>query len=604
MSIPVVCMGCSARYSAPPEAAGKSVVCPKCGRQIHVPGGPAKPAIQQQSAETPTSPPPPVTTQAVTPSATVAGTRRRMYVFERAYADYADRLVSLARGLKKVCGDVWRWFSRGPGAAVIELILRAAIVLSGIVLAILYVRYEVQHGRGFSFSMALSMGFILLYVWVLLWGWKAPIHLVAKSVTGITATASVGVLGGLAVCLIFTVFGGYMLGLLLLTALSFLVFLPMRGIHHLWLLWRRITYQCPDFACPSKANPIYVCDCGAVYNDLMPSFYGIFYHTCRHADRDVKLPTMDFMGRNKLTRLCRGCKRQLKSTDVGELEVRPIAVVGGPSAGKSVFLCQAIDQLAGRLGTIAGNKVKLDSQNGSHPITIGINGLKKGRLPAKTAGADVEAYGLALRLQQPKSLRTLLYLFDAPGEMFSTVQRLSHMHGLQNLHSVILLVDPFALDSLRNHAQQQAAALKPSSLSFRDLVPNVISVMRQMKRESRSGRWDIPVAVVVAKADSLPMGDFPFLTNLAPVDGRQTAEANHLGCRDALTKLGEGGAVRLLEQHFSNVRYFACSALGRSPASGGNQAFVGRGVVEPFHWLLGLNGSAPAKAKPQSATLS
>jgi hypothetical protein len=439
------------------------------------------------------------------------------------------------------------------------------------------------------------MAFILLYVWVLLWGWKAPLHFVTRTLSGIVAATMVGGVGGLTVCSAFVVFAVYLCVLFLLTALSFLVFLPMRGIHHLWLLWRRITYQCPHLGCPSTANPLYVCECGHVYDDLRPSFYGIFHHTCRHADGDVKLPTMDFLGRNKLTRLCRGCQRELRSTDLGELEVRPIAVVGGPSAGKSVFVCQAIDQLASRLGAIAGNQVKLDSHNGSHPISAGIRGLKQGRLPAKTAGADVEAYGLALRLRRPKELRTLLYLFDAPGELFGTVQQLSRMHGLQHLHSLILLVDPFALDALRGHAQQHAADVKPSSLSFRDLVPNVISVMRHMKRESRSGRWEVPVAVVVAKADSLPLRDLPFLANLAPAEGGENAEAKHLGCREALVKLGEGGAVRLLEQHFSNVRYFACTALGRSATSGGNEAFIGRGVVEPFYWLSGLNGNAPHK---------
>src|SRR6185436_3833946 len=151
------------------------------------------------------------------------------------------------------------------------------------------------------------------------------------------------------------VFAVYFLALLALTAASLLVFLPLRGSQEAWLLLRRVTYRYPYEDCAWRGLPIHVCACGERYPDLLPSFYGIFHHTCRHQDgKSEKLPTLDLLGRNRLTRLCGGCKRPLIHSSLGELPEWPVAVVGGAGAGKTVFLLQATRQLGERLAERRG----------------------------------------------------------------------------------------------------------------------------------------------------------------------------------------------------------------------------------------------------------
>jgi hypothetical protein len=65
-------------------------------------------------------------------------------------------------------------------------------------------------------------------------------------------------------------------------------------------------------------------------------------------------------------------------------------------------------------------------------------------------------------------------------------------------------------------------------------------------------------------------------------------------CRKALDALGAGNVVRGLEQYFTSVRYFACSALGRIPDPKNRAPFQPAGVIEPFLWLLRLSAAEKA----------
>ena len=126
----------------------------------------------------------------------------------------------------------------------------------------------------------------------------------AAAFGGFTAFALVlilGLAGAASATLVFSVYFGVLLAL---TAGSLLLFLPLRGAQEAWLLYRRVTYRCPYDKCGWRGLPIHVCPCGERYPDLLPSFYGIFHHTCRHEDgTKQKLPTLDMLGRNRLQRL-------------------------------------------------------------------------------------------------------------------------------------------------------------------------------------------------------------------------------------------------------------------------------------------------------------
>ena len=507
--------------------------------------------------------------------------RPRMYLFERAYVDYLARLRRFVAWEVAAASRLWRWFWRGRGADGIEMLLRLLLVAAAVTVAVLYARYEAARGRGTSAGTFGALAVLLIFTSLLLWAWKAPLHFTARLVSGALACGLVLTLGLAAAGGATLAFAAYFVTLLLLTAASFLVFVPLRGGQEAWLLYRRVAYRCPYDDCAWSGLPIHVCSCGERYPDLLPSFYGIFHHTCRHPAESVKLPTLDLLGRNRLPRLCGGCERPLIHSSVGELPEWPIAVVGGASAGKTVFLLQATRQLDRRLAARRGT-VRIDAEEQASRYRRELEGLDRGAVAAKTAGDVVQAIGLAVRV--PPRLRCLLYLFDAPGEHFATLRRVGQKQALRHLRGIVLLVDSFSLPALADGGRW--AGLSPSQTPLRDVVHNLIHSVNLMLLRRPEERCDVPVAVVLSKADAFPERDYPFLAGLYPRNGDRPDAALSARCREALERLGEGASVRALEQKFTRLCYFACTALGRMPDPRDTRPFEPRGVAEPLLWLL------------------
>jgi hypothetical protein len=378
-----------------------------------------------------------------------------------------------------------------------------------------------------------------------------------------------------------------LVGLLILTPLGFVVFLPMRAAHAAWLLWRHVRRRCPYDDCGRAGLPIHVCSCGARYDDLMPNVHGIFFHTCVHGyTSEVRLPTMDFLGRSRLPRLCRHCERPLLLDSLGELAERPIAVAGAPGVGKTVFLRQAVRELARHLGDQPGNSARVDSPEQERGLRADLDLLDHGQVLAKTGGDVAHAFALALRLHAPRRLRALLYLFDAPGEDWLSVERFGRKQ-VHDLAGVVLLLDPFALPGLEAHARLLRRQASPSDVPVRDVVSVLVNGLSNSLGLRPSERCAVPVAVVLGKADALPAAEMPFLAGLCAGGGAAGADLSGR-CREALVRLGGGAATRALEMKFLTVRYFACSPLGRAPDPKDARPFRPAGVAEPLLWLLGL----------------
>ena len=50
--------------------------------------------------------------------------------------------------------------------------------------------------------------------------------------------------------------------------------------------------------------------------------------------------------------------------------------------------------------------------------------------------------------------------------------------------------------------------------------------------------------------------------------------------------------MKLLEDNFGEIEYFACSALGRMPDPLDHSPFEPVGVLDPLLWVLGFDGAA------------
>lgn len=511
----------------------------------------------------------------------------RLYLHERAFRDYGTHLRSAFSAYMDLCRRVDNWFTKGFGTTVI----RWAAIAAGIGATLFYglVVARVEYARsGRIFLALLNSALAALLVGVFIAIGAVVVYVGARVFAGSLGFLVVLGLGLAAGAASIVVFGLWLAMLFAWTALSFLSFLPLRLCHWLWLQIRKITYKCPYDDCRFRGLPIHICSCGAEYADLEPNFYGVFHHTCCHKDENIKLPTL--VGRNRLPRLCGGCHRPLLHSSLGELREWPIFVMGAPNAGKTVFLTQAVRQLLKVLGERPGSIVRLDSEIQQREHAQHVRLLDSGQVLVKTAGDVMTALGLAVRI--PKRLRALVYLFDKPGEYFQSMRQFGKMQGIEGLKGIVLLVDPFSLPGLEEHAHRLSGSLKPSETPFHTIASNLIHVVEQMLHGGEQRQCDVPLAVVLSKADAFPVSAYPFLAGLIGLD-HQDPEGLQRSCRDALRKLGGDDSVRLLEQKFKTIRYFACTATGRMPDLRDTTPFHPAGVQQPLLWLLdGATGSS------------
>ena len=134
----------------------------------------------------------------------------------------------------------------------------------------------------------------------------------AAAIAGVLAVL---VCGALLRAILVAAFAVAFAALFLWTIMSAIIFVPLRIGHTCWLAYHKIRYRCPYDECRYNGLPIHVCSCGAEYPDLEPNRYGILHHTCHHAPGRVTLPTL--FGRNRLPRLCGGCRRPLLHSSIG-----------------------------------------------------------------------------------------------------------------------------------------------------------------------------------------------------------------------------------------------------------------------------------------------
>lgn len=552
MSLTLTCT-CGRQEQVPDTALGTRVKCPSCGRLVFI----RRPQ----------------------------GNRRRMYIFERAYTDFAAIFLAVFRYFRKLPDRLWRWFWNGPGATVMEWVLRGAVVVSGVLFAVLYARYETVHGRGFGIEMLFAFAIIAGYVALLMWGWKAPVHVGARAASGAAAGVAISIAGAAILAGGAVAFTAYLAALITLTALTVVVFAPLRLYLLAYMKYRKLTYDCPCDMCTRRGTqlPAYQCKCGHVYRNLQPSFYGLFYHRCYHPDGTVvKLPTLDFLGRHNLPQFCPSSGQPMVYGKHGLMRRFPVMLVGATSSGKTVLCTQIVRDLTARIGAADGNEASMEPQDRLGEM---LRLLDSGQLPDKTVGDRMSSVGIVVRKKDARRKRLLIELFDEPGEVYESMEHFAEKQVMQRAGAIILLIDPHSLPRFPALARRAEPADREARARMERTVRNLVQVVAMLRDPGPDGKFDIPLAVAISKADELPTAE-TWLANLCPQNGHVVDEAMlSARCRNALVNLGIANEVLSLEQQFSNIRFFALSALGRRP-DGRTTPFKPVAVSRPFLWML------------------
>lgn len=379
--------------------------------------------------------------------------------------------------------------------------------------------------------------------------------------------------------------------LFLFFALIYVTFSLVYLSERAYLFIREFSTVCPY--CHEKSFlPEYHCDnnptCSNIHRRLIPSSYGIFRHTCLCGQ---KLPATFFLNRGRLQARCATCAKLLPRESFESRKLF-VAIMGGPSVGKSSYLFSAIWRLVEKkLPELGFSHDFIEARNESDYEKVR-KSMEQGRPPRKTAETLPTAFNIMLK--KGRWVRRLLYLYDPAGEAYAEVENLV-LHKFQGyLSGCIFLVDPFSIPYVRQSYRDELVgtenAIKPGPLPLEDALSRVILSMEEHYGLSKTERIKFPIAVVINKVDAFDLekqiGDEAINTLVKsspnPID---YATARDEILRKQLQYWGQSGFVQRLQERFSKVRYFGCSSFGRLPQGNGGE-FEPRGVLDPLMWVF------------------
>jgi hypothetical protein len=340
---------------------------------------------------------------------------------------------------------------------------------------------------------------------------------------------------------------------------------------------RRTAYECPHDH-ERFPLPVYVCpNCSAEHRSLVPGRWGIFRREC--SCEAVALPTMVLGGRQRVPQRCPSGHPM--SGLIGFAETVRIALVAGPSAGKTTYLAGAMLEFEEMAAQKRLAVDVLDESSAAYSEVVG--GLRQGRLPQKTQISGNPA--LVTEVQGDDRSR-VLYAYDVAGESYQAAEEVRNLRFLEVPSGLILLVDPL---SIQRVAEEHAAELNEARDAVRPSPEEPIRVLERTVAALTEGGVDpkdVPIAVVIGKTDA-----FGISAEIEALRG----SAGDRAARVWLDANGAGNFVRAIESEFKQVRWFGCSALGRVPDAEDKSAFEPEGATEPLLWLLSRRGVVPAR---------
>jgi len=309
------------------------------------------------------------------------------------------------------------------------------------------------------------------------------------------------------------------------------------------------------------------------------------------------LPTLDRMGRKKLTRKCVACSNPMNTGIGGEINAH-IPVIGGPNSGKSNFIFMATNQFIEKYAHPNGIEVAFRDEKDNQTYEENLKLLSSGNTLLKTPDIIPQAYNLSVKGPKER-IGHIVYIYDAAGEAYvNEINTAQQQAYFQYIHGVILIIDPFSIDYFyrenENEINKIKNAIKPSNLNVMDAYARMVTELEASFGVKRGEKFKQPLAVVISKTDALDLeeriGRVAAQVQMAKDPSMKEADAINGLVEQFLVENQLGNFLRDLQLQFENVRFFSCSALGRLPDSSNHASYEPVGVLDPFLWLLGEVG--------------
>lgn len=356
-------------------------------------------------------------------------------------------------------------------------------------------------------------------------------------------------------------------------------------VDRIYLLVHSIRSSCPQCKVRSLI-PVFECDhCGVRHTKLVPGVYGVWKRRCQCGH---KIPTNVLGGRSRLRSLCPDCESPLSASDARQLGIQ---IIGGVSSGKTVLLSAFYNAFDKRCKSIPGLKVSMSDDNKAK-----FSNLKRwyqGDPCPGTTDFNAGMYSLLLDSQQLNPRRQLS-VYDIAGEMFRHGSENSVVVQAQYKYTdgIVVVIDPLSSSLLR----EKLSILSPDELKNHSsddagtVINNFINYMLYIGGMKPGDRFKIPVSVVISKADIAYVHNAinPVLADQrmkrSPGLYSNDQEANDDLCREFMCDIGMGSVVDALEVSFSDIHYYAASAMGHVARDG--EAYESWGVEEPFYRII------------------
>lgn len=302
------------------------------------------------------------------------------------------------------------------------------------------------------------------------------------------------------------------------------------------------------------------------------------------------------------TRICPHCHFEL-SQDIGQIDQRIIAIVGGRATGKSHYIASLINRLNFEVGSNFNFEVSMMGEDTKErwyrdfytPLFVNKNILSATQ---RSAIDPVVKSPLMFRFtfNEGKRRRILtVCFFDTAGEDMTSLTTMAENLYISHADAIIFLLDPLQIRTVRSQLNTQNMKLPqddPKSAP-ENIVEDLRSLFENKRKVHPEELVGVPIAFTLSKIDMLS----PIL---APGSVLKDASNHHIGDVD----LSDVQAVHTeistfmedwinpvfitkIKNRFSHFQFFGVSALGEPPDPQGHLTTVSPLRVEdPFLWVL------------------
>lgn len=309
----------------------------------------------------------------------------------------------------------------------------------------------------------------------------------------------------------------------------------------------------------------------------------------------------DICKKEARTRLCPKCHFEL-SHDVGQVDQRIIAIIGGSNTGKSHYIASLITRLQHVVGGNFNFAVSMigdgTRERWHRDFYTPLFENKRVLQPTQRSTVDtIVKTPLIFRLtfKDGHNIRALnISFFDTAGEDMSKLQvdALSvEARYICKADGLIVLLDPLQIESVRQQLPSVQKPLPDPMARPEFIVGRLRELMEGYHNLSGSKKISIPVAFTFSKVDTLE--------SIVARDSAILRHSTHYGELDlpdvqsVSTEIGNYvqawiniGFYNEIDYKFANYRFFGVSSLGNQPDVSGQVKVEPLRVEDPFLWLL------------------